>query len=142
MDILVNLLIALHLFSLVLGMGSGIALTVVMKRVGAARDEERARLFALGSTFSRNGHIGLGLLWITGIVVAFLKYGGLGGFGAWFWIKMALVIVLSASIGMGSAAYRKFRNGETAASGRMAMFSTLSAAAGMLTIVAAVFAFA
>ena len=141
MDILNTLLIALHLVGLVIGMGTGVALGVLLPRLGAARDGERARLLDIGDALVRNGHIGLGLLWVTGILIVFLKYGGVGGLSPWFWIKIALVVILSASIGIAAAAYRKFKAGDMAASARLAMAGKLNMLVGPLAILAAVFAF-
>ncbi len=141
MDILNTVIIAVHLLGLVVGMGSGIGLGVLMPRLASAGDDERTRLFAMADVFSRNGHIGLGVLWVTGILIVVLKYGGIGGFSTWFWIKIALVVLLSASIGMGSAAYRRYKAGNTASGARLSMTGKLNMIAGPLIILAAVFAF-
>jgi len=140
MDILINILIFLHLFGLVIGMGSGIALSRIGPLYGTSSEEQRKLLFRLAMMLGKNGHIGLGLLWITGPLVVWLKFGTLD-LGPWFWAKMVLVVILSASIGMGSAAFRKFAAGDMAASARVALTSRISGLAGLLIILTAVFAF-
>ena len=142
MDIVVNLLIALHLLGLVIGMGSGIALSVLSPFGASAGDAERGLIYRIGNALSRNGHIGLGLLWVTGLAAVFLKYGGVMSMNWWFWLKMALVVVLSASIGIGGAAYRKVQAGDAGAGARLKLASKVNQVAGVLVIVAAVFAFA
>lgn len=141
MDILINLLIALHILGLVIGMGSGMANARLGPMYGTASAEQRSLLFKIGSMLGKNGHIGLGLLWITGILVVWLKYGGVGEFTFWFWVKMVLVVALSASIGIGSSAYRKFAAGDMGASARVAIAGKISAVCGVLVIVSAVFSF-
>lgn len=141
MDILINLLIAFHLLGLVVGMGSGIALSLTGPMYGKANDDQRSQLFKLGNLLSRNGHVGLALLWVTGPIVIFLKYGGFGALSPWFWVKIVLAVILSASIGIGSAAYRKFQAGDMGASARVAMTGKINLVCGLLIILTAVFAF-
>jgi len=141
MEIVNAVIIALHLFGLVITMGAGMALRLVMPRIASAGEGERDRLFGIGDALMRNAHIGLGLLWLTGILVVVLKYGGIDGLSFWFWIKIALVVVLSASIGMGSAAYRRFKAGEKASGARLAMIGKINLVTGALVILAAAFAF-
>lgn len=141
MDILNTILIALHLLGLVFAMGAGIALGVMGPLYGTAKDGERSMLFKIGNTLSRNGHVGLGLLWVTGILVVFLKYGGIDALNWWFWLKIVLVVILSASIGIGSAAYRRFQAGDNGASARLALTGTINKVVGPLIILCAVFAF-
>jgi len=141
MDIVVNILIAAHLMGLVLVSGSGIAMGVVMPFHGQAGAGEKSVVLSIGKALARNGHIGLGLLWVTGPLVVWLKYGGVGAFGSWFWIKMALVVTASAAVGIGSAAYRRFAAGDTGASGRVAAMGRVNLIVGPLIVLTAVFAF-
>lgn len=141
MEILINILIFLHILGLVIGMGSGVALSRLGPFYGQISEDQRGVLFKFAFLLGRNGHIGLGLLWVTGILVVWLKYGGVADFSWWFWAKMVLVVILSASIGMGSAAFRKFAAGDMGASARAAMAGKINAVAGVLIILSAVFAF-
>ena len=141
MDIVNAVIIALHLLGLVITMGSSMALSLVMPRIATAGEGERDGLFGIGSGLMRNANIGLGLLWVTGILAVVLIYGGVGGLGLWFWIKIALVVVLSASIGMGSAAFRRFKAGDRASGARLAMIGNINLITGALIILTAVFAF-
>ncbi|WP_196257710.1 hypothetical protein [Pelagibacterium limicola] len=139
MDILAKILLFLHFFGLVIGMGSGMALSNATRLVtNPAADSGFDRFTAM---LARSGHIGLGLLWVTGVLMVALKYGGMGTFDAWFWIKMALVIVLTAAVGIGSASARKARAGDTEAAKRAKLASMVSGLSGLGVIFAAVFAF-
>lgn len=142
MELVVVILIFLHLMGLVIGMGSGIALSVLGPLHGTATEDQRSLMFNIGARFARNGHVGLALLWITGPLILWLRYGGIGGLSSWFWVKIALVIALSASIGMGSAAYRKFSAGDTGASARVALTGKINGIVGILVVLTAVLAFA
>jgi len=137
MDILINILIFIHIFGLVLGMGSGMAMAAANRLV----TEPTTGFEKLTDMLVRNGHVGLALLWISGPLVVWLKYGGFSGFGFWFWLKIAFVIALSAAVGMGAASYRKARAGDAEAARRASMTGMLSGLSGLGAIFAAVFAF-
>jgi len=141
MDIVNNIIVALHLLGLVIAMGSSMAFRLVMPRIASAGEGEQDKLFSIGSGLMRNANIGLGLLWVTGILAVVLKYGGVDGLDFWFWTKIALVVVLSASIGMGSAAFRRFKAGDKASGARLAMIGQINLVTGALIILTAVFAF-
>jgi len=142
MDIIVNLLKVLHLLGLVLGMGSGLAMTRIWPIYGASSEEQRSVLFKMGRVLGKNGHVGLALLWVTGILIVWLDYGGIDAFSWWFWAKIVFAIVLSASVGIGSKAYRRFAAGDMGASARVELASKVSGISGVLIILFAVFAFA
>jgi len=142
MHVFINILVFLHLAALVFGMGAGIALIRLGPYYGQVGEEARAKLFILGRTFGKTANISLVVLWVSGILAVWLKYGGVGGLSGWFWAKMVLVVILSGSIGMGSAAYRKFVAGDMGASARAAMAGRINLVAGMGVILCAVFAFA
>lgn len=141
MDIAAKLVLALHIFALVLGMGSGMANTRLGPLYGAASQDQKNILFKVGAGLSKNGHIGLGLLWITGIALIFMRGWDITAMPLAFWVKMLFVIILSATVGMGSAAAKKFAAGDMAASTRAAMFGAASGVSGIIIIIAAVFAF-
>mgnify|MGYP000392144044 CR=1 FL=1 len=141
MDIVIKILLFLHFFGLVIGMGSGVAMSRMGPLAQNANDDQRSILFTAGKMLSQNGHIGLGLLWVTGLLMVWLKYGSVDGMSVYFWIKMILVVILSASIGMASAAYKRVRGGDLSAMPRVKMFGMINGLAGLGVILSAVFAF-
>ena len=60
MDIVVNLLIALHLLGLVISMGASVALGLLGRHYAPVNPEMRSVLYRFGNVLSRNVHIGLG----------------------------------------------------------------------------------
>ncbi len=142
MDIFINLLVWLHLASLVIGMGAGIASGQVAARLGTAPVEARPVLGEIYKTLSRMGHAGLGLLIITGLLVLFLKYADPMGMGVWFWIKMALVVVLIGLITWGGRTSKKAQAGDADAAALAPKLGAASGLTGFAIILAAVFAFA
>ena len=94
MDVLNDILFWFHLVGLGLGGAAAFGLPVVGSRMKTATAETRPLLFSLLDGLSKVGRAGVGLLIITGPLVVWLKFGGIGGFNTWFWVKMALVVVL------------------------------------------------
>jgi uncharacterized membrane protein len=141
MDVVINLLIWLHFAGLVVGMGAGFSSGQVSMRMGGAPAEARETLVTLYKALARIGHIGLGILIVTGLLVLFLKYGDLMGMGVWFWIKMALVVVLIGLISFGTRNANKAFAGDQAAIAMAPRIGMLTGMTGFLIILAAVFAF-
>lgn len=135
----IKLLIVLHILGLVIGMGSGYAARRLGPLYGTA-GEHRGVLFQVGKALGKNGHIGLALLWVTGIALVVMGR-DITDMSGWFWAKMVFVLILSASVGMGGAAYRRFAAGDNSASGRVALMSKVTALSGVAIILCAVFAF-
>ncbi|MCB9994215.1 MAG: hypothetical protein H6873_11235 [Hyphomicrobiaceae bacterium] len=141
MEFAANLVLALHLFSLALGTGSGVANSAIGQLYGTSSAEQRSVLFKLAAGLGRNGQIAIGLLWVTGIALIFMKGYNLMEMPVMFWIKIVFVIILSGASGMASAAARRFANGDMAASTRAAMFGTVAGVSSVVVILCAVFAF-
>ena len=142
MEIVIGLLIFLHLAGLVVGMGSGVAASRLGPLLASANDDQRTILFKLAKLLALNGHIGLALLWITGPLVIWLKYGGTGDFDFWFWAKIILAIVLTASVGIATSASRRMREGDMSAGLTVKRAGMVNVLVGFATILCAVFAFA
>ena len=141
MDIFINILIFLHIFGLVLGLGSGMANSRIGPMLVTADEGQRSLLASIVQMLSKNGHVGLGLLWVTGLLVVWLKYGGAGGFDNWFWAKMVFVVVLSASVGMSGAAARKLKAGDMSVLPLLKRVGMVSGLSALVAVLCAVFAF-
>lgn len=141
MDIVIKIILLLHFIGLGMGVGSGMAMMRVMPQIGQSGAAERARLFSAARGIGLNGNVGLGLLWVTGILLVILGPGLAVFSNPWFVAKLVFVVILSAAMGMGGAAVRKFAAGDNAASVRAAMMGRVGGASSLLTILCAVFAF-
>ncbi|MDB5542222.1 MAG: hypothetical protein JWQ89_3949 [Devosia sp.] len=98
MDVLVSILFWIHLVALGLGGAAAFGLPVVGSKMAAANAETRPLLFSIAHGLSTLGRSGVGLLIITGPLMVWLKYNGVDGFSAWFWVKMVLVVLLLAIV--------------------------------------------
>lgn len=141
MDIAAKFVLALHILGLVLLMGTGLANARIGPLFGTSSDEQKGVLFKLLGALRGNLHIGLGLLWVTGIALIFMRGFDITQMSIWFWVKMLFVVIVSATVGIGASAARKFETGDVAASGRVAMMGMASGISGIIIIICAVFAF-
>lgn len=141
MDIVINLLIWIHIVAFVAGGSNSVVGPVIGARMATASADQRAGYFAVMNTLSRVGKIAMGTLLVTGPLVMFLKYGGLGGASIWFWVKMALIVVMLVAIIYGGIAFKKLQGGDVAAGARADIAHKVSGLAFLGVLLAAVLAF-
>ena len=141
MSIFINLLLFLHILGVAMGVGGGIALSQVGPRLVAAPADARGEWWPLKTFFSRITMAGLGVLLVTGPLMLWLKYGGMGGMTHWFWAKMALLVAATVCIGISESASARFARGDEAAAGPMSLAGRLTGITMVLVILCAVFAF-
>jgi hypothetical protein len=98
-------------------------------------------LSKLTPRFARIGQIGLGLLWITGIILVWTAFGGPGNLPSLFWWTFVLVIAVSAVVGMLDATMRRVRAGDRAVAARLPVLGATSFVLTILIVIIAVFAF-
>ena len=87
---LFRVLLMLHL----LGVGATVGTAMFMAALGAAAGGKPEVMRPAAATAERVGGIGLGLLWVTGLWMAF-GFGLYQGGGLWFDIKVVLTVVLT-----------------------------------------------
>lgn len=141
MNNFINILLWLHFMGMAMGVGGGVALSQIGPRLVAATAEQRGAWWPLETFFSRIGAGGLVILLITGPLMVWLKFAGLGGMTTWFWAKMALVVVATAGIGLHEWAGARFKRGDESAAPLMFIGGRLAGGAMALVVLCAVFAF-
>jgi hypothetical protein len=135
-----EILLILHLFGFAMGIAAALGNgTVFMTMQGAPGD--MPVLSKLTPRFARIGQIGLGLLWITGIILVWTAFGGPGNLPSLFWWKFVLVIAVSAVVGMLDATMRRVRAGDRAVAARLPVLGATSFVLTILIVIVAVFAF-
>jgi putative membrane protein len=90
---------------------------------------------------SQTGKVAMGTLLITGPLILWMRYGGLGGANVWFWIKMALVVVMLAAIIYGGINFKKSLVGDAEAGRRAGVAHRITGLAFLGVLLSAVFAF-
>jgi putative membrane protein len=114
-EILINLLIWAHILAFVAGGSNSVVGPVIAARAPGASPEVRAGYYDVMDRLAQVGKVSMMVLLISGPLILWLKYGGLGGASVWFWIKMALVVVMLVSIISGVINEKKARAGDAAA---------------------------
>ncbi len=91
------ILIMLHFFGLAAGFASSIGNIVIMRLV-AASPADGPVLRRVPPMLARVGQIGLGLLWLTGLIMVWTIHGGPSKLPWQFWVKLLLVIGVTVGV--------------------------------------------
>jgi len=89
-----NILLFIHLVALVVGAATNVAMPLVMRQMAKATPDAKAGYGAIARQLGFNAQVALGVLVLSGIVLVWIRYGGVAGLDAWFWAKMALVALI------------------------------------------------
>jgi uncharacterized membrane protein len=142
MDIVINLLIWAHIMAFVAGGANSVVGPVIASRLPGATADARDGYYAVMNRLAKVGKGAMGVLLVSGPLILWLKYGGLGGAGVWFWIKMALIVVMLAAIIYGGIQFKRAQAGDHSAGERAEVAHKVTGLAFAGVILAAVFAFA
>lgn len=141
MDIVINLLIWVHILAFVAGGSNSVVGPVIAARLPGATPDVRAGYYAVMGRLAQAGKIAMVILLLSGPAILFLKYGGLAGANSWFWIKMALIVVMLASIIYGGINAKKAQGGDVEAGRTAGVAHRITGLAFAGVLLAAVFAF-
>jgi putative membrane protein len=140
MDILVNILLWLHIVALVVGGTNSVVMPVIGSKMATATPEVRATLFSMADRLANFGKGAIAVLLITGPLMLWLRYGWTPP-SFWFWVKMALIVVMLVGISLAAANGKKAQKGDMAAAGRAKQAGMVTALAFLGVLLSAVFAF-
>ena len=135
-------LLFLHFFGLMLGAAGGFASGILMRRALTMPPEQAATVRSLGPMLAHVAGAGLVLMWITGLIMVWSKWDGLGSLPALFWVKFAFVVILTLSSGGVDMTYAQIRRtGNKALAARLAILGPVSGISATLAVLFAAFAF-
>lgn len=136
-----DILLALHLIGLMMGAGGGFGSTITM-RVAATRPPDHvAVLRTLGPIMARFAAAGLVLMWLTGLALVALKYGGFAGLPGLFWAKMIFVTTLTLAAIAVEITYGQVKGGDMKAAARLPLLGPIAGISSLIAVVFAVLAF-
>ena len=101
MDIAFDVALVAHLLSLVAAGAAVVGVPIVMAQMRIASPEMRPVLGGIVKGFGRSAQIAFAVLIISGPLMVWLRYGGVDGLGPWFWVKMALIVVMIGAMIVG-----------------------------------------
>ncbi|MEZ5319510.1 MAG: hypothetical protein R2752_19075 [Vicinamibacterales bacterium] len=137
----IRVLLIFHFIGLTMGFTAGFSGLVMARLMAAASPDERGVLARVPPAMSRIGDIGLVLLWLTGLGLLFLKWGGFGAMPGLFHAKITAVVILSGIIGYMHVLMRKARQGDAAAAARLPLVGRAAMLTALTALVLAVLTF-
>jgi hypothetical protein len=136
-----QLLMFVHFLGLMLGAAGGFASGIVMRRAQAVDAAAAATLRALGPILARVSLTGLVLMWASGLVMVWSRWGGPDALPRLFWLKFVFVLSLTAATVAIHLTYAAIRQGNTAAAARLPRLGPAAGVSALLAVLAAVYAF-
>jgi hypothetical protein len=132
----------LHLFGLMLGSAGGLGSGVIMRRALTMPPEQAMTVRSLGPLLANVAAIGLVLLWVTGVIMVWSRWDGLGSLPGLFWVKFVFVVTLTLASGAVHMTYAEIRRtGNVALGARLAKLGPAAGLSAILAVLFAVFAF-
>lgn len=138
---MIDILLALHLIGLMMGAGGGFGSMITQREANARPPEQQGVLRSLGPAMANFSAIGLAIMWVTGLALVFVKYGGFGALPQLFWLKAIFITTLTlAAIAM-HLTYGQLKAGNAAVASRLPILGPVAGVSSLLAVIAAVFAF-
>jgi hypothetical protein len=135
-----QILLILHLFGFGAGMASSVGNFAIMRMIRSAPADGPV-MSKLSPVLGRVGQVGLGLLWITGVIMVWSKWGGPQNLNTAFWIKFVCVVLITGvSVTLGLTV-KQIQAGNRALVARMPILGATAAALLVLIVIFAVYAF-
>ena len=135
-----QVLLILHLFGFGGGVGASLGNFIIGGLI-AANPGDTPALNRMRIVLTRVGQMALGLLWLTGIILIWSKWGGPAYVPPLFWFKLLLVVALTALMVAMDLIFKAVRAGNTALASRMPILAMVGAVLLILIVIIAVFAF-
>jgi uncharacterized membrane protein len=136
MDVLNPILLMLHFLGLAMGLAVSFSSMVMQGLMSTAAPQERPVLARFAPRMSIVGHVGLGLLWGTGVALMFTKW-DLEVLPWQFRVKLGAVVLLTIAVGYITRLMKQAQRGDQAA---VARIPAVGKAAFLLALTAVVFA--
>jgi hypothetical protein len=139
-----RLLIIIHFLAFGAGFAVAAGNNLAMMLAARAPAPEAAGLRRFPAVMTHIGDAGLVLLWLTGIILLWTRYGGIDGFAAlpWaFWAKLACVVLITALVGLMHMTAARIKRGDMSVAARMPVYGRIGLGLLILIVIFAVMAF-
>lgn len=138
---IIDILLAAHIIGLMMGAGGGFGSMLTQTEALKRPADQAAVLRSMGPILSNFSFVGLIVMWISGVALVFLKYGGFGALPQMFWIKFISISTLTlAAIAM-QVLYGQVKAGNTIAATRVPAFGQIAGISSLLAVIFAALAF-
>ncbi|MEW6322570.1 MAG: hypothetical protein AB1635_15965 [Acidobacteriota bacterium] len=136
-----QVLLFLHFLGLALGLSASFANLVMGGLMAGATPSERAVLGRFPPTMSRLGRHGLELLWVSGLILVYTKWGGFAALTWHFHVKLTAVVLLTAAVIYMLRLQRAMAGGDQSAAPRLAQMGKVALALSLVAVAFAVLTF-
>jgi hypothetical protein len=134
-------LLILHLFGLGAGFVSGFGTFLVQTVINKSPIADAVILTRVQRPLSFFGDAGLGILWVTGLIMVYSRWSGFSSLPSPFWWKFASVIAMTAMVGVTHMTQARARRGDVVAINRLPILRRLATSFLLLALIFAVVAF-
>lgn len=134
-------LLILHFLGLALGFSVSFANMMMSGLIAKAAPPEKAVLGRFPPTMSQLGRTGLALLWITGVILVYTRWGGFAALPWEFHVKVAAVVLLTITTEYIHRLERLSRKGEPSLVARIETFGKVATGLALIALVFAVLTF-
>ena len=131
----------LHFVGLMLGAAGGLSSSIIMRRALTMGPEQAQTIRSLGPLLANVAHIGVAVLWITGLILVWSKWNGPGSLPTLFWVKFVFVLTLTAASIFIHMTYAEIRKGNVAVASRLPKIGPVAGISALLAVLFATFAF-
>ncbi len=132
----------LHFVGLMIAAAGGLATGIIMRRAASMPPEQAKTVRGLGPLLAHVAGLGLVVLWVTGIIMVWSHWNGLGSLPSLFWVKLVFVVIVTIVTGLIHRTYAEIRRtGNAGLASRLAKLGPVSGVASLLAVLFAVYAF-
>jgi hypothetical protein len=142
MPSLYQILLILHFVGLALGFASSFGNAVLGVLISRAEPAHKPLLGRVPPALSRLGAVGLTLLWLTGLALVYVKFGGFASLPWQFFVKLAAVVGLTLAVIYAHRLQARIARGDAAAMQRIQIVGKVAMTFALVALVFAVLAFA
>ena len=137
-----DFILFLHFIGLAIAAAGGIATGTIMRRAAKLPPEQAMPIRSLGPTLVNMTASGVAILWITGLIMVWSKWGGFENLPPIFWVKFVFVVIVTLLTGAIHATYARIRRtGEASLARRLPVIGPLNGLAALLAVLFAAYAF-
>lgn len=138
---IIDLILAAHFIGLMMGAGGGFGSMISQREALKRPADQAATLRSIGPALATFSFVGLILMWISGVALVFLKYGGFGALPQMFWIKFIFVSTLTIAAIATQVLYGQAKAGNSIAATRTPVFGQIAGMSSLLAVIFAALAF-
>lgn len=135
-----QILLILHLFGFGAAIGASIGNFTIIRLITASPGDAPV-LGKVPPMLARVGQGGLGLLWLTGLIMVWSVFGGPQNLPGTFWIKFVCVLIVTAGVILLGLTLKRVQAGDAAARARLPLLGAITTGFLVLVVIFAVFTF-